>query len=148
MEAEAPQGAAGNAPAQYHVIEDDAELTAADVRDPAQDFDPQTQEPIVTIDFTERGRRAFERVTRRIAARGRRASPQPGQPLEERFRRFAIVLDDRVVSTPTIDFVANPEGIDGSTGAQLAGLGSVEDTKAVADSLRLGPLPARLERVR
>ncbi len=58
------------------------------------------------------------------------------------------MLDDRVVSTPTIDFVANPEGIDGSSGAQLAGLGSVEDTKAVADSPRLGPLPVRLERVR
>jgi preprotein translocase subunit SecD len=148
VEAERPAEATPGAPAQYFVIEDDAELTGADIENPEQDFDPQTQEPIVTMDFTEGGRRAFARVTRRIARRGQEVLPEPGSSPQDRFQRFAITLDGRILSLAAIDFVANPEGISGNSGAQLNGLGSIEETQDLAAILDAGPLPVRLERVR
>jgi preprotein translocase subunit SecD len=148
VKAEPPTEATADTPEQFFVIEDDAEMSGADIRDPEQNLDQQTQEPIVTMDFTERGRQAFARVTKRIAERGQESLPQPGQSPEMRFQRFAIVLDGQIVSLATIDFIANPEGIDGSSGAQINGIGSIEETKDLAENLRLGALPVRLERAR
>ena len=37
---------------------------------------------------------------------------------------FAVVLDEEVVSRPIINFVDNPSGIDGRTGAQIEGSGT------------------------
>ena len=148
VRAELPPGAAPGTPAQFFVVEDDRELTGADIENPAQGFDQQTQEPIVTMDFSDRGREAFARVTKRIAERGQATLPQPGSAPEDRFQRFMIALDAQIVSLATIDFIQNPEGIDASSGAQINGIGSIEDTKNLADSLRIGPLPVRLERVR
>src|SRR4051794_4549172 len=48
----------------YYVIEDDSELTGSDIRDPKQSFDPRTNEPIVTFNFNDRGRKGFSRVTK------------------------------------------------------------------------------------
>jgi preprotein translocase subunit SecD len=148
VKAERPAEAGSGLPDQYFVVEDDVELSGADIVEPEQGFDQQTQEPIVTMEFTDRGKAAFARVTKRIAGRGQRALPQPGQPPEARFQRFAIALDGQIVSLATIDFVANPDGISGDSGAQMNGIGSIEDTRALADSLRLGALPVRLEPVR
>ena len=146
--AEAPAQATPSAPGQFFVLEDDAELLNPDIEKIEQDFDQQTQEPILAIGLAESGKRAFARVTRRIAKRGQETLPRPGSAPADRFQRFAIVLDDRIVSLATIDFVANPEGISGSSGAQINGLGSIEDTMALAAVLRIGPLPVRLQRVR
>jgi preprotein translocase subunit SecD len=148
VRAERPTEATASTPAQFFVVEDDAELTGADIENPRQDFDQLTQEPIVTMDFTEAGDRAFARVTRRIAKRGQRTLPRPGQPPEERFQRFAIVLDSQVVALATIDFIRNPEGIGGGSGAQINGIGSIEATKRLAGDLRIGALPVRLEPLR
>jgi SecD/SecF fusion protein len=130
---------------RYYVLEDDAELTGADIEDPEQSVDPRTNQPIVAFDFTARGRRAFARLTRRIAERSSRQIAPPDAPPAQA-QRFAITLDDRVVSLATVDFVANPEGID-SPGAQIQGIGSVAETRAVARQLQAGPLPARLVQV-
>ncbi len=148
VQAERPEGATENTPSQYFVVEDDAELSGTDVRNPEQTSDAQTNEPIVTMEFTDRGKTAFARVTKRIAKRGQETLPQPGQPPEARFQRFMIALDGQIVSLATIDFIRNPEGIDAATGAQINGIGSAEETKDLANSLRIGPLPVRLERVR
>lgn len=148
VKAELPEGATENTPTQFFVIEDDAELSGSDLEDPAQNFDGQTQEPIVTMEFTERGKAAFARVTKRIAERGQSVLPQPGQPPEDRFQRFMIALDGQIVSLAAIDFIRNPEGIDGETGVQINGIGSIEDTENLAHNLRIGALPVRLEPVR
>ncbi|MEA2475607.1 MAG: SecD/SecF fusion protein, partial [Thermoleophilaceae bacterium] len=145
IKAEPPQHATKNTPAQYWVIEDDSELSGSDIQNPKQNFDQQTQEPIVTMEFTDRGKKAFARVTKRIAQRGQAALPQPGQRPQDRFQRFMISLDDQVVSLATIDYVRNPEGIDGQTGAQINGIGSIQQTQDLADSLRIGALPVTLK---
>src|SRR5204862_2610608 len=54
----------------YYVIEDDSELTGSDIKDPKQSFDPRDNGPIVTFNFSKKGRQAFSRVTKRVAQRG------------------------------------------------------------------------------
>jgi SecD/SecF fusion protein len=132
-------------PVFYYVLEDDAELSGSDIRNPEQNFDPQTQEPIVTMEFTDDGRRRFANVTERIAERGASQIRAPGEPPENAFQRFAITLDNQIVSLATIDFLENPEGIDGRTGAQINGIGSLQDTQDLAENLRIGALPINLK---
>jgi SecD/SecF fusion protein len=130
---------------RYFVIEENSELSSADVDRPRAVADAVTGDPVVAFDFTERGRRAFKRLTRRLAQRGAKAAA--GQPAPEPFfQRFAIVLDNRVVSLATIDFVATPNGID-APGAQIAGTGSLDANRELARSLAAAPLGAELELV-
>jgi SecD/SecF fusion protein len=129
----------------YYVLEDDSELSGSDIKNPEQNFDPQTNEPIVTMEFTDDGRRRFANVTKRIAERGASQIRAPGQPADSAFQRFAIALDNQIVSLATIDFEENPEGIDGRTGAQINGIGDIQDTQDLAESLRIGALPINLK---
>ena len=129
----------------YYVLEDDSELSGSDIKNPEQNYDQRTQQPIVTMEFTERGRRAFAAATKREAERGSQVILPPGTPREQAFQRFAITLDNRIVSLATIDFVENPEGIDGRTGAQIEGIGSLQETQDLAENLRIGALPIELK---
>src|ERR671922_254273 len=90
-------------------------------------------------------REAFARVTKRIAERGARVILPPGADREQAFQRFAITLDDKIVSLATIDFIQNPEGIDGSTGAQIENIGDFNATNDLAENLRIGALPIELK---
>src|SRR6185312_5077741 len=68
---EATKGAKpGTPPPGYFVIEDDSELSGSDIKNPKVGTDPQTGAPVVTMDFTGKGRRQFAAVTKRIAERG------------------------------------------------------------------------------
>jgi SecD/SecF fusion protein len=129
----------------YYVLEDDSELSGSEIRDPKQTTDPQTNEPIVTFEFSDKGRAAFARTTKREAERGAQQLRGPGVPVENTFQRFMIALDNQVVSLATINYQENPEGIDGSTGAQINGIGSLDDTSALAENLRIGALPIQLK---
>jgi SecD/SecF fusion protein len=147
VKAEPPEEATENTPAQYYVIEDDSELSGSEIENPEQNFDQRTQEPIVTMEFTDAGKKAFARVTKRIAERGAFPSdPAVLQlPPEQRLQRFMIALDGQIVSLATIDYRQNPDGIDGETGAQINGIGNIEDTQDLANNLRIGALPVSLK---
>jgi SecD/SecF fusion protein len=129
----------------YYVLEDDSELSGSDIKDPKQNFDPRTNEPIVTFNFSNKGRQAFARVTKRIAQRGSETILPPGVSRQNAFQHFAITLDDQIVSRAYIDFVENPEGIDGRTGAQINGIGTIQETQDLAENLRIGALPVKLK---
>jgi SecD/SecF fusion protein len=129
----------------YYVLEDDSELSGSDIRDPKQAFDPQTNEPIVTFNFSDKGRKAFAAVTKRIAQRGAETILPPGVSRQNANQHFAITLDDTIVSLAFIDFQQNPEGIDGRTGAQINGIGTIQETQDLAQNLRIGALPIRLK---
>jgi len=129
---------------QYWVIEDDSELSGGEVRNPEQNTDPQTSSPVVTMEFTDTGQRAFQQVTSRIAQRGSETLLPPGSSPDTAFQRFAITLDNQIISLATINFRENPEGIDGRTGAQITGIGNIEETQDLANSLRIGALPIDL----
>jgi SecD/SecF fusion protein len=130
---------------RYFVIVENSELSSADVERPRAVADEVTGDPVVAFDFTQRGRRAFKRLTRRLAQRGAKAAAGQASP-DPFFQRFAIVLDNRVVSLATIDFVAIPNGID-APGAQIAGTGSLDASRELARSLAAAPLEAELELV-
>src|SRR5918992_4274381 len=143
------QERAPNQPPQikrFTVIEDDSELSGEDIRNPEAGTHPQTSEPLVSMEFSDEGRQAFARVTKRIAERGFNASTlNPGTPREQFLQSFAITLDDQIVSLATIDFQENPEGIDGRTGAQIEGVGGFDQANDLAESLRIGALPIELK---
>jgi SecD/SecF fusion protein len=139
---------------RYFVIEDDSELNGKEIKNPEQAFDPNTNEPLVNMEFTDKGREAFARVTKRIAQRGRdcetlagvdpKCPPQGSSP-EQFFQRFAITLDNQIVSLATIDYQENPDGIDGRNGASIQNIGSIQDAQDLAENLRIGALPIDLK---
>ena len=126
------------------VIEDDSELSGDQVKDPKQDFD-QSQQPVVSFSFTEPGRRAFARVTKRIAQRGSKVILPPGTDPQAALQRFGITLDDKIVSLATIDFREFPEGLDGRGGTQITNIGDIEQAQDLAENLRIGALPIELK---
>src|SRR5215216_3516046 len=130
---------------RFFVLEDDSELSGTDITNPEANTDSRTNQPVVTMEFTDKGREAFARVTKRIAERGAKVILPPGADREQAFQRFAITLDDKIVSLATIDFIQNPEGIDGSTGAQIENIGGFDETNDLAQSLRIGALPIELK---
>jgi SecD/SecF fusion protein len=129
---------------RWFVLHDNPELTGTDLKNPEQNYDPQTKEPIVTFNFTDKGRKAFHTVTKRLAERGQ-LKQVPGQPVENSFQTFAIVLDQNVVSRPFIDYRENPDGIDGRTGAQISGGFSTPEAQDLANVLKTGALPITLK---
>jgi SecD/SecF fusion protein len=131
---------------RFTVLEDDSELSGEDIKNPEANTDPNTNAPLVSMEFSDQGREAFARVTKRIAQRGfQQSTLNPGVPKEDLFQRFAITLDDQIVSLATIDFVQNPEGIDGRTGAQIENVGDFDAANDLAESLRIGALPVDLK---
>jgi SecD/SecF fusion protein len=112
------------------------------------DIDPQSNQPVVLMQFTNKGKKIFHEITRQEAERG--AIACAGQRDQEAISRcaqhFAIVLDGEIQSVPYINFVENPTGIPGDNGAQIemggAGLGEAKDLALV---LQTGALPVRFE---
>jgi SecD/SecF fusion protein len=133
----------------WYVLRDRPELTGDEIRNPEQNFD-QFNQPIVTFEFTDEGRKAFQKVTERIALRGQAQAPpglcssNPGAA-PGFSGSFAVVLDGEIQSRPIIDFCENPRGIDGRTGAQISGIGSLQEAQDLAKVLRIGALPVKLQ---
>ena len=87
----------------------------------SQGFDQRTNQPVVNFRFDNRGARDFGTVTRTNVG-----------------RRFAIVLDNKVISAPVIS-----EPILGGSG-QISGNFSVQTANDLAILLNAGALPADL----
>jgi SecD/SecF fusion protein len=108
------------------------------------DIDPQTNAPVVLMQFTGKGKKVFHEITKREAQRGQLVCA--GQSSQDAVLRcaqhFAIVLDREIQSVPYIDFRRNPDGIPGDNGAQIdLGGGSLGDAKKLALVLQTGALP-------
>ncbi len=118
------------------------EMTGSDLQlsGTRQDFDTQTQAPIVTMQFTKQGAKKFADITRTEAQRGKLLSNTIGQG-QKILQHFAIVLDRQIKSWPSIDWQQYPGGISGSNGAQITGIGSVQEAKNLALVLQTGALP-------
>jgi SecD/SecF fusion protein len=104
----------------------------------------QNGQPIVLMDFTHSGAKKFQDVTRTLAERGRTKWQTAGSPSgqEDNYaQQFAIVLDREIKSAPTVSFKDNPNGIPGTNGAEITGIGSVREAKDLALVLQTGALP-------
>jgi SecD/SecF fusion protein len=144
-------GARVPAPAYYYLVKHDPdrgipEMTGEDLKlsGTRQDFDTTTNQPIVTMQFTDAGENKFADITREEAIRGRRFTTLYGGG-EDVFQHFAIVLDREIQSTPYIDFRQNPNGIAGGNGAQITGIGSIKEAKDLALVLQTGALPVEFK---
>jgi SecD/SecF fusion protein len=134
----------------WYALKDRPSLTGADIVRPKQEVD-ELGVPNVTFGFTASGRIAFRRVTRAIALRGRAEAPDPvtGRQGERYSGHLALVFDGEVKTRPIIDFVNFPTGIDGRTGAQIAGgFATAQEARDLATILRAGSLPVGLTLVR
>ncbi|KAB0681977.1 protein translocase subunit SecD [Aureimonas leprariae] len=108
-------------PGVAFVVDDAPLLTGQDLSGASSGFDQRSNEPIVSFQLNSAGTSKFGRVTQQNV----------GRP-------FAIVLDDKVISAPTIR-----EPILQGTG-QISGSFTSQSANDLAILLRAGSLPARL----
>lgn len=109
------------APGSGFIVERRALVSGDSLEDAQPGFDQQTGEPVVNFRFDTSGARRFGRAT----------SENVGRP-------FAVVLDDKVITAPTIR-----EPILGGSG-QISGSFTVEGAQQLAILLRAGALPASI----
>jgi SecD/SecF fusion protein len=129
------------------VLKDHPALNGNEITNPQQNFAPTSNQPIVTFDFTGDGASAFQKVTQKIAERGRATAPLGMSPAQAPTysQHFAVVLDNQVFSSPIIDFDQNPTGIDPSSGgAQIEGNFDIGSAQDLATILQTGALPVKL----
>ncbi len=140
-------------PPGWYAIRDRPALSGTDITNPKQGFDQTTNAPNVTFDFTDSGRSAFQDVTRTIAQRGANSAAAAGaiggvsvDQAGALSGHFAVVLDNVVETRPIINFVENPSGIDGRTGAQISGgFQDIGEAQDLATTLQIGALPINLK---
>src|SRR5690606_6395284 len=105
------------------VGQEGAVLTGSVITDAKDEFDPQTNRPMVEMTMNSVGAREWRRIT---AA----ASADPNNK-----KAIAIVLDGVVYSAPTVQGEI-PNGI-----SSITGNFTIEDTKDLANVLKAGRLP-------
>jgi SecD/SecF fusion protein len=131
----------------WYALKDKPALSGNDLVNPEQTYD-ENNLPVVSFNFTDEGREAFQEVTRRIAQRGKArtigsVAPEEAEALSG---HFAVVLDNEVKTRPIINFEENPDGIDGRTGAQIGGgFSGVDEAQELATTLQIGALPINLK---
>ncbi len=104
-----------------YVIKKRVEVDGDSLVDAQPGFDQQTNEPVVTFRFDTKGARRFGEISSRNVG-----------------RRFAIVLDNQVISAPVIR-----QAILGGTG-QISGNFTVDSANDLSILMRAGALPADL----
>ncbi len=126
--------------AQFYVLKDNVSLFGNDITNPQQSTD-QSGNPDVTFGFNSAGANKFQHVTGAIARRGELVSTF-GQALNQ---HFAVALDNRLITVPSIDFKLYPDGITGGNGADITGGFTIQSAQDLATELRLGALPIKLK---
>jgi SecD/SecF fusion protein len=132
---------------RFYVMQDKPALSGTDIKNPEQNFNNGAGgngQPIVQFDFTDKGRKQWQKTTAEIAHRGR-DSFIPGNDPNSAFQHFAIVLDNELISVPFIDFQQNPDGIDARNGSQIEGGFTIQSAQRLANLLKTGALPIRLQ---
>ncbi len=107
--------------APFYVVKRRALVTGEMLTDARQANDPQTTAPVVNFRFNSQGARRFGDATSRNIG-----------------KRFAIVLDNKIISAPVIQ-----SAITGGSG-QISGNFTIESANDLAVLLRAGALPAKL----
>ena len=134
--ADAP--AMSSAAAEFFVLKDRVSLLGSDITNPQPSTD-SAGNPDVKFGFSSKGKNEFQTVTSAISHRGHSVSR-----LDQRLNQhFAVALDNRLITVPSIDFETYPGGIDDS-GADLTAGFTVQSARDLATMLRFGPLPVSL----
>jgi SecD/SecF fusion protein len=109
-------------------------ITGDEISSAKADVDPQGQ-PIVSLSYKNGGDQDFTDITAQIAHNGQAV----GRNLLN-----AIVVDNKLVAAPTVDFNQFPNGIDAtlSGGSEITGVSSSE-SKRIALEITSGTLPVK-----
>jgi preprotein translocase subunit SecD len=126
--------------ARFFVLKDHVSLFGNDITKPQQSTD-QSGAPDVTFSFTAKGNTAFSNITRTIARRGEHVSSR-GATLNQ---HFAVALDTQLITVPSIDTKAYPDGITGDRDADITAGFTISSARHLATELRLGALPLQLQ---
>ena len=137
--ADAGDAVAVHAGERWFALAGPAAITNAQLANARAATDPTMNEPIVALDFTAQGANAFTQLTRALAVRGA-DNARGADPLQSS-QHFAIVIDDRIVSVPYVNWQEVPDGIDGTGGAQILGDLTPESAQTLAAVLNTPPLP-------
>ncbi len=134
-------------PNSFFVLNDNPVLSGEDINNPQQGFQNEgtgSGLPDVNFGFSSHGRKVFEEVTKRISNRGVNAQ-LPGISKANAVQHFAIVLDEQVITAPSIDYTQFPSGIDASNGSEITGGFTLTSAQNLAQELQSGALPIKLE---
>jgi SecD/SecF fusion protein len=123
----------------FFVLRDHVALFGNDITNPQQSTD-STGAPDVAFGFTSKGGNAFQNVTAAIAKRGQLVSGFG----HEFFQHFAVALDTQLITVPYINYKTDAFGIPSQNGAIIQGGFTISSAQALAQELRLGALPIRL----
>ena len=126
------------------MIKDNPVLGGSDIKNPEQNFESGAGgPPIVTMEFSDKGRNAFAETTREIAQRGADNAAHQRRPAGPD-RRLAP-LRDPARQRADLDAVHQlpeyPDGIDGHEGAQISGGFTIQSAQDLARLLKIGALP-------
>jgi SecD/SecF fusion protein len=135
------------APESWYVLNDNPVLKGSDITHPTQSFESNAGSagaPDVTFGFSSSGGSTFQRVTREIAQRGQNAA-LPGVSPNATLQHFAVVLDNQIITTPSIDYTRYPDGIDPTNGSEITGGFTLTSAQNLAQELQSGALPVKLE---
>ncbi|MGI9185863.1 MAG: protein translocase subunit SecD [Solirubrobacteraceae bacterium] len=135
-----PATSFGNPVKQFFVLKDEFALQGSDITNPQQGTDSVGQ-PDVQFSFTGPGQNEFQNVTAAIAHRGA-LDHAFGQRLNQ---HFAVALDQKLITVPSIDYNQYPDGIIGGGGADITGGFTIQSAQDLATQLRLGALPINLK---
>ena len=78
---------------------------------------PTTGKPVVVVDLTARGRRAFARVTKVAARVGGR---------DQAWHHVAVVVGDEIVAFPEIDYDDHPDGFPAAPRIRIVAAGDAD----------------------
>ena len=126
----------------YNLPAEADQLTGRDLDSAQADFDPQTGQPQVNMNFNDRGGRLFKKITKELADRGRQQWRQAGGQSgtqQAYFQHFAVILDGQLKTYPYIDFEQTPDGIGGQS--RITGLRDYQEAKDIALVLQFDTTP-------
>ena len=108
----------GPKPDAWFVLQDDVALQGKEIKTPSRTSTRARAARLADrhLRLHRQGPQDAEVATKAIAQRGQESvGILPSQTGDQVLQHFAIVLDNELVSSPTIDFRQYPEGIDGAT---------------------------------
>ena len=95
-------------------------LNVRQIRHPRQGTDSAGR-PVTLFAFSDAGVRQFAALTKAIAARGSQLSLDRAQDDPAlHVQHFAVVYLAKLLTAPAVDFRRSPDGLDASSGTQLA----------------------------
>ena len=130
----------------FFVLEDDSELSGSDIKNPEQNIDPNTKEPDRHDGVHRRGPQGLREGHQADAQRGSEIILPPGTgQRQQRSSGSRSRSTTRSSRSRRSTSARTPRASTGAPAPQINGIGNLQDTQDLAESLRIGALPIDLK---